>query len=534
MSTVQFDPKIATDLQIDWRRPSSGQASDPFADLLAKHRLDEDDGDSDARRRHLASDPVSGRPPRVAIAHARTIRGEAKEVKDSDDHKLSGHAKDAGDDDRSTDPEVEKTAREPKESLADTDTPKQDKPDATGAEAAPQAATDQPAPGDVKQAQACDPAAVVVVPTQAADQKSVDGKVEMAALPAIPAPAEGQPAAPEQIGDKAKASPDGTQKKEASQPEQQAVAAAVQADLTEAVATLSTDQTAVPAGSSPVPAITIQATAPHDTPATREKPLLQALQVPAAADVAPSPAAKAQTERPLTEPKVRPATPTHANARTPDPTPSSESAAVPQAVAQRQQILLQPASALEFGTSSDMLDQPLSDDASGFGWATHLAQGAASRRADFVAQLRQHLQNLPAHEQVAVHVQRALREGTGKVSIQLSPAELGRIHVKLEIDEDKRVTAAVTVERPSTLELLQRDMKGLERALHNAGLNMDGSDLSFSLGHRGDQDFAQDWNQSAASAGLASAQSAQSENSELGSVAAQVTDTAAGVVDLQV
>ena len=36
MSTVQFDPKITPDFQLDWRRPSNKDA-DPFADLLKRH-----------------------------------------------------------------------------------------------------------------------------------------------------------------------------------------------------------------------------------------------------------------------------------------------------------------------------------------------------------------------------------------------------------------------------------------------------------------------------------------------------------------
>jgi flagellar hook-length control protein FliK len=135
---------------------------------------------------------------------------------------------------------------------------------------------------------------------------------------------------------------------------------------------------------------------------------------------------------------------------------------------------------------------------------------------------------------VAVHIQRAVREGTGKLSVQLAPAELGRIHVKLEIDEDKRVTAAVTVEKPSTLELLQRDIKGLERALHNAGLSMEGGDLSFSLGRGSDQEFAQDLSQSAASATNGLVSGGESESDLPADRAVQVMDTAAGVVNLQV
>ncbi|HNB28144.1 MAG TPA: flagellar hook-length control protein FliK, partial [Alphaproteobacteria bacterium] len=160
-----------------------------------------------------------------------------------------------------------------------------------------------------------------------------------------------------------------------------------------------------------------------------------------------------------------------------------------------------------------------------------LAQGAASKRPDFIAQLRQHLQDLPAHEQVAINIQRAVREGTGRLSIQLSPSELGQIHVKLEIDEEKRVTAAVTVEKPSTLELLQRDIKGLERALHNAGLQMDGNDLSFSLGRQDSQEFAQDLRQSGTSA---RGQEQAGGEADTAAPAASAVDTASGLVNVEV
>ena len=224
----------------------------------------------------------------------------------------------------------------------------------------------------------------------------------------------------------------------------------------------------------------------------------------------------------------------NASARPAPATPASPASATPAQPAQPHATTLpQPGLGGEFASTGEPFDEALSEGGTGQGWALHLAQGAAGKRPDFVAQLRQHLQNLPAHEQVAVHLQRAVREGTNKFSIQLSPAELGNIHVKLEIDEEKRVTAAVTVERPSTLELLQRDTKGLERALHNAGLNMEGGDLSFSLG-RGDQDFAQDLRQSGASATGGSVLDAESDGDQPEIPVAQVMDTAAGVVNLQV
>jgi flagellar hook-length control protein FliK len=174
------------------------------------------------------------------------------------------------------------------------------------------------------------------------------------------------------------------------------------------------------------------------------------------------------------------------------------------------------------------------DGAGAPGWTLHLAQGAANKRPDFIAQLRQHLQELPAHEQVAVNIQRALREGTNRLSIQLSPAELGKIHVKLEIDEEKRVTAAVTVEKPSTLELLQRDVKGLERALQEAGLKMDGNDLSFNLGRQDGKEFSQEMGQSGTAGFGNGSGEAQAEGELLADQTVAQVDTAAGLVNVQI
>jgi flagellar hook-length control protein FliK len=271
------------------------------------------------------------------------------------------------------------------------------------------------------------------------------------------------------------------------------------------------------------PAISATPAAPALTP-------LQIEQVPAPL-VEPAAIAPARPERSSMDIKLRASASPHA---TPAAPASPATPAAPAQPAQPQAAALpQPATGSEFDSLGEPFDPTLSDGSTGQGWGLHLAQGAAIKRPDFVAQLRQHLQNLPAHEQVAIHLQRAVREGTNKFSIQLSPAELGNIHVKLEIDEEKRVTASVTVERPSTLELLQRDTKGLERALHNAGLNMEGGDLSFSLG-RGDQEFAQDLRQSGAPAAGGPVLDAESDGRLPEIPVVQVTDTAAGVVNLQV
>ena len=87
----------------------------------------------------------------------------------------------------------------------------------------------------------------------------------------------------------------------------------------------------------------------------------------------------------------------------------------------------------------------------------------------------------------AVPVEIGLRalQGLKEFQIRLDPAELGRVEVKLEIDEDNLVTAKVVVDRVETLHLLQRDARTLERAFEQAGLKSSDGGIDFSLRDQG-------------------------------------------------
>lgn len=91
----------------------------------------------------------------------------------------------------------------------------------------------------------------------------------------------------------------------------------------------------------------------------------------------------------------------------------------------------------------------------------------------------------PVVTQVAAQMAQAAADGTDRINIRLSPAELGRIDVKLDFGPDGRVQAVFAAERPQTMELLQRDARDLERALQDAGLRADSGSLSFNLRGQG-------------------------------------------------
>ena len=86
--------------------------------------------------------------------------------------------------------------------------------------------------------------------------------------------------------------------------------------------------------------------------------------------------------------------------------------------------------------------------------------------------------NLP---QLAFELARQVQDGNTRFQIRLDPPELGRIDVRLDIDQSGQVNARLVVEKAETLDLMQRDQRGLERALHQAGLDSAKTNLEFSL-----------------------------------------------------
>ena len=95
----------------------------------------------------------------------------------------------------------------------------------------------------------------------------------------------------------------------------------------------------------------------------------------------------------------------------------------------------------------------------------------------------------PAHpvvQTVAATIQKlgAEKQDT-RITLQLDPPELGRVEVKMSMNKDNAAKVVLTIEKPETYHLLQRDAHRLERALQDSGLNPDGSGLEFSLAEDG-------------------------------------------------
>jgi flagellar hook-length control protein FliK len=140
----------------------------------------------------------------------------------------------------------------------------------------------------------------------------------------------------------------------------------------------------------------------------------------------------------------------------------------------------------------------------------------------------------PVGEQVALNLKQAIAADNNEIRIQLKPASLGTIDVKLNVGQDGRINAVISADRSDTLNMLKQDAGTLQQALRDVGLNADGSSLSFNL--RSDaQSFAQNWSQDGGSGSNSSAYAGHASNSLPGADAVTPAQRLhAGALDIEV
>ncbi|OYU49853.1 MAG: hypothetical protein CFE31_05785 [Rhizobiales bacterium PAR1] len=85
--------------------------------------------------------------------------------------------------------------------------------------------------------------------------------------------------------------------------------------------------------------------------------------------------------------------------------------------------------------------------------------------------------------------------GVTSFQIRLDPAELGRVDVKLHIQDNGEVKANLIVDRVDTLNMLRRDASTLQNAFEQAGLKQTPDGLTFSLRGEGQQGQQQEQGQ---------------------------------------
>lgn len=103
-----------------------------------------------------------------------------------------------------------------------------------------------------------------------------------------------------------------------------------------------------------------------------------------------------------------------------------------------------------------------------------------------VTQAQSAAQAHPATQLIAATIQKGAASGeTKNLTIRLDPPELGKLNAELHFGKEKTLKAIITVEKPETYLMLQRDSSALERSLADAGLDLSGGGLSFELAEQG-------------------------------------------------
>jgi flagellar hook-length control protein FliK len=98
-----------------------------------------------------------------------------------------------------------------------------------------------------------------------------------------------------------------------------------------------------------------------------------------------------------------------------------------------------------------------------------------------VAPQHQDSTSTPIMDTLGLTIAAKSADGIKHFDIRLDPPELGRVQVHLSLDDSGKARASLVVDKPQTLELLQRDAAGLTRSLADAGVSLSNNGLNFSL-----------------------------------------------------
>lgn len=84
-------------------------------------------------------------------------------------------------------------------------------------------------------------------------------------------------------------------------------------------------------------------------------------------------------------------------------------------------------------------------------------------------------------QMVGVQISRNANAKIDTFTMQLNPADLGSLEVRMSFGKDGKVSAKLIADKPETLSLLQRDSMHLQRILEQSGLDIAENALSFDL-----------------------------------------------------
>jgi hypothetical protein len=142
--------------------------------------------------------------------------------------------------------------------------------------------------------------------------------------------------------------------------------------------------------------------------------------------------------------------------------------------------------ALSAGSAGSAGDQPAASDRAWLEPGSEAAEGAVTRADHAVPDAaRGPAPGRPVAPapvfQIGMQIAKAVPGRIDRLVVQLEPAALGRVEVRLKFHRNDQVSAVIAAERPDTLDALQRDARLLERSLQQAGLRLDSDGLTFSL-----------------------------------------------------
>lgn len=128
-----------------------------------------------------------------------------------------------------------------------------------------------------------------------------------------------------------------------------------------------------------------------------------------------------------------------------------------------------------------------------------LTTAGAATQDSFVNHMS-HTAQTQTTQMLALQIQRNAQAQITTFNMQLNPADLGKLEVKLRFMRDGTMKAHITADRADTLATLQKDSPQLQRILEQAGLNMDENALSFDLRQQQHEGTQQSYNENGAAA----------------------------------
>ena len=121
-------------------------------------------------------------------------------------------------------------------------------------------------------------------------------------------------------------------------------------------------------------------------------------------------------------------------------------------------------------TTDDTFDDPTSEQVQGGEAAAAQTQAPANARETVVSQLSR--ATVEATAQIAAQILRRLEGRSTRFEMALTPDELGRVDVKLDIDSEGRLNARLAFDNPAAATDLRGRADELRRQLEDAGFHL--------------------------------------------------------------